>query len=188
MDSQTLITSITPNFVSPDLTTLRHENPHSASGSFFGGVGFKYLFLFLFLLFVIGNTAFANNSNITHIGRYSTVENQSSLAQINPLMAVAQFKFQPNVQTVGDAINQVLQNTSYQLVSSKLLPPIARETLSKPLPITVRTLGPICIKEAVLVLMGKEVFVLIVDPAHRLINFRVKQNIVNALGVCHGSH
>ena len=187
MDSQILITSITPNFVSPDLTTLRHENPYSASGSFFRGVGFKYFYLFL-LLFVIGNTAFANNSNITHIGRYSTVENQASLAQINPLMAVAQFKFQPNVQTVGDAINQVLQNTSYQLVSSKLLPPIAWETLSKPLPITVRTLGPICIKEAVLVLMGKEVFVLIVDPAHRLINFRVKQNIVNALGVRHGSH
>lgn len=52
----------------------------------------------------------------------------------------------------------------------------------------VRTFGPIQIKEAVLVLMGKEVFDLIVDPAHRLINFKVKPNILHALGVHHAKH
>jgi conjugative transfer region protein (TIGR03748 family) len=155
-------------------------------------------FFSLLVLFVMSSAALANgagnrysssnNSSITHIDRYSTVENRATIAQINPLMAVAQFKFQPNVRTVGDAINQVLQNTSYKLIPSKSLPLIARETLSKPLPITVRTIGPIRIKEAVLVFMGKEVFDLIVDPAHRLINFRVKQNIAHILGVHHGRH
>jgi len=128
------------------------------------------------------------NNGVTRINRYVTVENKASIAQINPLMAVAQFKFQPNIRTIGDAINQVLQNTSYKLVPSRLLPSIARETLSKPLPITVRTLGPIRIKEAVLILMGKEVFKLVVDPAHRLINFRVKPSIAHVLGKSGESH
>lgn len=188
MTSQTLKTS---NSVGPDLT-LRHKNPHSVAEHKFSSAGFKQhkqlmkLICNLFLLLIIANSAFAND--ITRIGRYSTVENEASIAQINPLMAVGQFRFQPNVVTIGDAINQVLQNTSYKLVPNKLLPPIARETLSKTLPITVRTLGPICIKEAVLVLMGNEVFDLVIDPAHRLINFRVKKNIARILGVSYGSH
>mgnify|MGYP001607379907 CR=1 FL=1 len=118
----------------------------------------------------------------TRVGRYSTVNNQATIAQINPLLAIAQFKFQPPVQTIGDAIKQVLQNTSYALVPDKQLPQIAQETLKKQLPITVRTLGPLSIKEAVLVLMGKEVFDLVVDPAHRLINFKIKPSILHTLG------
>ena len=54
------------------------------------------------------------------------------------LLAIAQFKFQPPVQTIGDAIKQVLQNTSYALVPDKQLPQIAQETL-KTIAITVRT-------------------------------------------------
>lgn len=126
--------------------------------------------------------------NVTQIDRYATVENRASAAQINPLLAIAQFRFQPSVQTIGDAIHQVLQNTSYQLVPENQLPEIAKETLTKPLPITVRSLGPISIKDAVLVLMGKEVFNLIVDPAHRLINFRVKPGLIHVLGANHEYH
>lgn len=146
------------------------------------------IFVFTLLMGVLGinSLTFAGqNYGTTRVGRYITVNNQASLAQINPLMAVAQFKFQPPVRTIGDAIRQVLQNTSYVLVPDKQLPQIAQETLKKPLPITVRTLGPLPIKEAVLVLMGKEVFDLIVDPAHRLINFKIKPSILHALGDSH---
>ena len=129
-----------------------------------------------------------NHYSVTQIDRYATVENQASAAQINPLLAVAQFRFQPNVRTIGDAIHQVLQNTSYQLVPTNQLPKIAQETLTKPLPITVRSLGPISIKDAVLVVMGKEVFNLVVDPAHRLINFRVKPGLIHVLGANHEYH
>ena len=102
------------------------------------------------------------------------MNNKATPAQVNPLVAIAQFKCQPQVETIGDAILQVLQNTSYALVPDKQLSQLAQETLKKPLPITVRTLGPLPIKEAVLVLMGKEVFDLVVDPTHRLINFKIK--------------
>ena len=140
--------------------------------------GFMKIFmtvLFMGLLSAHGLafSAFADGGT-TRVGRYTSVNNQATPAQINPLMAIAQFKFQPQVETIGDAILQVLQNTSYALVPDKQLSQLAQETLKKPLPITVRTLGPLPIKEAVLVLMGKEVFDLVVDPTHRLINFKIK--------------
>ena len=112
--------------------------------------------------------------SITQINRYATVTNKATKAQINPLNAIAQFKFSPNVKTIGDAINHVLQNTSYKLVPENKLSPLAKETLAQSLPVTVRTLGPISIKNAVIVLIGQEVFSLQIDLAHRVINFKTK--------------
>ena len=127
------------------------------------------------------STAYAT----TQVGRYSTISNKPTPAQVNPLLAVAQYKFSPKVKTIGDAIGVILQTTSYQLApASKLSIPI-KSTLTKSLPITVRTLGPIQIKDALVILMGRDVFTLVVDPLHRLINFKVKPRIAKALGVHH---
>lgn len=121
------------------------------------------------------------NASQTQIGRYTTFQNKPTRAQINPLLAVGQFRFPPSVETVGDAIDVILQNTSYKLSPKKQLSNEVLETLLKPLPITVRNLGPIEIKDAVVILMGKDVFTLVVDPLHRLINFDVKPEIKKAL-------
>lgn len=128
----------------------------------------------------VTQASFAENSS-TQIGRYSTVQNKPTAAQINPLLAVAEYKFPPSVKTVGGAIHMVLTNTSYSLVPKNSLSKAAYETLAKPLPMTNRTLGPLKVKAVLTILMGDEVFNLIVDPLHREINFEVKPRIAKAL-------
>lgn len=142
----------------------------------------KTMFLIFVLSCLAGGTTFASSSQI---GRYVTASNSPTSAQINPLLAVAQYKFSSSVTTVGAAIDQVLATTGYKLVPQKQLTKAAQETLVKPLPITVRNLGPISVKGALEVLMGKEVFNLVVDPLHRLISFKVKSSIAKELGVGH---
>jgi len=146
----------------------------------------KVFFFGIFSLCCLAiNPSYAAND--TQISRYATIANQPTAAQVNPLLAVAQYKFPPSVRTVGDAINAVLQNTSYQLVPSDKLSRSVKENLQKPLPITVRTLGPIEIKDALVVLIGRDVFTLVGDPLHRLVNFKVKPNMAKALGVQHAN-
>jgi type IV pili sensor histidine kinase/response regulator len=119
----------------------------------------------------------------TQIGRYSTVANKPTTSQVNPLLAVAQYKFPPQVESIGDAVNVVLQNTSYELVPTDKLSTSVKETLKKPLPITDRSLGPMPIKDVLVILMGKDVFTLVVDPLHRLVNFEVKPRVKKALSI-----
>ena len=51
------------------------------------------------------------------IGRYMTVANKPSNAQVNLMQQTLQVHFPTNVQTVGDAINYLLANSGYELVN-----------------------------------------------------------------------
>ena len=119
-------------------------------------------------------------SDVTQIGRYVTVDNGPTKSQINPLLAISIYRFSPSIYTVGQAVKQVLSTTGYRLVTkpSKIL----SETLSKPLPITDRKLGPMKIQSALNVLVGSEVYDLVRDPLHRLVDFKIKPSIAKALG------
>lgn len=121
----------------------------------------------------------------TRIGRYTTVANHATQAQIDPLMAVAQYKFSPRVKSVGGAMNIVLENTGYALAAKDILSKEAELIMQKPLPLTNRVLGPMSVKETLEVLMGKDVFNFIKNPLNRTINFKVKPEIYRAFGV-HG--
>ena len=122
----------------------------------------------------------ANNGSL-QTGRYQTTPIGAAPAQINPLLTVATFRFAPAVQTVGQAIHQVLQYSGYALASAPS--PDIQNTLSQPLPYSVRVLGPIQIQDALTVLMGQNVFTLVIDPLHRLVSFAVKPQIATALSV-----
>lgn len=130
------------------------------------------------LTFALG----ANASNQTQISRYSTVENKPTAAQINPLLAVAQYKFASNVRTVGGAISQVLSTSGYKIADDEKLNKDAKQVMDLPLPLVDRQLGPLTIKDTVAVLIGQNVFDIKVDPLHRTINFRVKPTIAKSLG------
>lgn len=121
------------------------------------------------------------SSNVSAVGRYITAVDVAKPDQVNPLLTVATFKFNPNVQTIGDALNQVLQYSGYALVPSQDQSAAVEQTLTKPLPYSVRTLGPLPIQDALTVLMGQDVFILVVDPLHRLVNFDLNPDIKNAL-------
>lgn len=114
-------------------------------------------------------------------GRYMTANIGAQADQVNPLLTVVTFKFTPDIQTIGQALNQVLQYSGYSLVSVADQSQAVQETLTKPLPYSVRNLGPIQIQNALTVLMGQDVFTLVVDPLHRLVNFDLKTDIQNAL-------
>ncbi|PCI35421.1 MAG: hypothetical protein COB50_05430 [Thiotrichales bacterium] len=116
--------------------------------------------------------------NVSQINRYTTIKNTPSAAEINPLLAIAIFKFPARITTVGQAMRQVLLHTGYRL--AKHLSPDVKQTLKKPLPLTNVTLGPMPIKAALLVLMGKEVYLMQRDPLHRLINFKLKPSFTHA--------
>lgn len=118
---------------------------------------------------------------ITQVGRYVSVKTGAGAAQINPLTAVGTFHFSASVKTVGDAIHQVLAPTGYQL--SEKLTPNVKYTLTKPLPMTNRNLGPMKIETALEVLMGKAVYTLQVDALHRVINFQLTPSLANQSGV-----
>ncbi len=111
---------------------------------------------------------------ISQVGLYSTESTTPTTAQMNPLTAVSTFNFGRQVNTVGQAVNQVLQVSGYAMVPVNQLPLVAQETLIKPLPITQRALGPISVSDAVTVLMGSNVFTLMIDPVNRLVSVSVK--------------
>jgi len=119
-------------------------------------------------------------SSGTQISRYVTEKDTPTNAEINPLAAVSTFVFQASVVTVGDAVNQVLVTSGYQLAPH--LNHTVKATLQQPLPITDRQLGPMPIQSALEVLMGEEVYQLEQDPLHRLVSFKVRPSIKNALG------
>lgn len=146
---------------------------------------FKTLFLSLIILCTLtgcatdllnkqdNNTDYIGN-DLTQVGRYSSIENTPTISQKNPLLAISQFKFNARIKTVGQALTQVLQDTGYSLVYENQLPVSVRDVLLKALPITQRELGPISVSDALRVLIGDQVFNLVVDPVHRLITFKLK--------------
>lgn len=142
--------------------------------------------LLVALMISLWSPLFAHNYHRTQISRYASVSNTPTAAQINPLVAVSQFRFGLNVQTVGDAITQVLRNTGYTLAPASSLSHNIQAILGKPLPVTQRKLGPLSIKTTLTVLMGQQVVQLIEDPVHRIVTFRLNSRIKRAL--THGEH
>jgi conjugative transfer region protein (TIGR03748 family) len=137
-------------------------------------------------LSVLSVNSFAlTNQNHTQIGRYTTVDNKPSAAQVNPLLAVGQYKFSSGIRTVGDAVKQVLSTTGYRLAEKHKINTDAASVLKLPLPLVDRQLGPLSVKTTINVLMGEEVFDLHIDPLHRVINFRVKPNMTKLMRAHH---
>jgi conjugative transfer region protein (TIGR03748 family) len=108
----------------------------------------------------------------TVIGRYLGVTNQALPQQNDLLNQTFQIHFPLSIKTVGDAMNYLLQFSGYRLVSENMLIPEARQLMQLPLPQSDRVLGPLTLKDGLLVLAGKP-FGLLVDPVHRLIAFRL---------------
>ena len=128
-------------------------------------------------LFLLVITSKCFSEEITEISRYTTVRNQATRAQINPLLMVVQTHFPQSVQTVGEAMAYILQYSGYSLVDQSLMDENVRQMLSQPLPMIDRNLGPVTLQEALEVLAGKHVFRLTQDPLHRKVSFEVLPSI-----------
>ena len=133
--------------------------------------------IFLLSSLVAASASFADE--VTEVSRYTTVKNQATRAQINPLLMTVQVKFPQSVQTVGDAMDYLLRYSGYSLVNRSEMDVNVQQMLDQPLPIVDRSLGPLSLQEALEVLAGKHVFKLTEDPLHRKLSFEVLPDIKN---------
>jgi len=116
-------------------------------------------------------------ADITAVSRYTTVKNQASRAQVNPLLMMVQTRFPQSVQTVGDAMNYVLRYSGFSLVYEDQMDASVIQMLKQPLPIVDRRLGPMTLQDALETLAGKHVFKLAQDPIHRKLSFELLPDI-----------
>jgi len=116
-----------------------------------------------------------NATSLTHVSRYSTIENKPTVAQLNPLLGLQQMRFSRDVITIDQAVNNWLKHTGYSLVKLNKQSKDTQEILNQKLPQVDRNLGPLTVKEGLEVLVGKDVFHLVQDPLHRKINFELNK-------------
>lgn len=112
-------------------------------------------------------------SDITQIDRYLTTSNKTQLSQVNLLSQTIHVRFTRNIQTVGDAINYLLQFSGYSLLTEKERSIELNILLKKPLPVIDRNLGPISLSDALTTLAGSAYY-LTQDPVNRTVDFKLK--------------
>lgn len=105
------------------------------------------------------------------VTRYQTVNLHNNVASMDVMAQTVQVHFGPTVHTVGEAMNKLLQTSGYALAPNLSLD--VQHTLSKPLPLIDRTLGPMALNDALLALIGPA-FNVEQDALNRTVNFRVK--------------
>jgi conjugative transfer region protein (TIGR03748 family) len=119
-------------------------------------------------------------SDTVPYGRYLTLKMQPSVEQADVLSAVIQVHFSPLIQTVGDAVHEVLRYSGYALIEEPQQSDDLKNTLKKPLPFVYRDLGPLPLRQVLSVLIGAP-FELEADLLHRTINFKLKPAIQSAM-------
>jgi conjugative transfer region protein (TIGR03748 family) len=113
------------------------------------------------------------NENDTQVGRYVTVSNKPKSYQVDLLTQTIQVRSTSNIQTVGDEINYLLKLSGYSLVPEIQRNVALKIILRKPLPVVDRELGPVSLKDGLMVLVGPA-FELERDPINRTIDFKLK--------------
>lgn len=109
----------------------------------------------------------------SQVGRYLTISHKTNQSQMNLLSQNIQVRFPQTVQTIGDAINYLLRFSGYSLVAIDQMNSALKTTISKPLPVIDRELGPISLKDGLITLVGPA-FYIKEDPINRLVDFQLK--------------
>jgi len=149
--------------------------------STFLGLKKDKLFVVLGAFFLMSSNSFAGS--VSQIGRYTTIDNKPTAAQINPMQSIQKMHFPSQTKTVGDAVRYWLRFSGYALVSDKSLSKEASTLLNQPLPVVDKSLGPLSVKEGVEVLMGQGVFHLVQDPLNRKLDFKLDKKYAAIYGV-----
>lgn len=119
--------------------------------------------------------------NVASINRYMSVDLNVKPGQMNLLTQTVQTHFAPQVETVGEALTLLLHSSGYDLIAQSERCLALQHTLTKPLPAIDRTLGPLTLRDALMVLVGPA-FSLVDDPLNRTVNFIVKPDYAVRFG------
>ena len=104
------------------------------------------------------------------VGRYSLFATTPTEAQANLLEATITVQFPDRIRTVGEAIQQLLQQSGYRLAAPDATKPESTYLFALALPAVQRSMGPMTLKRALETLAGPA-FRLVEDPVHRLVAF-----------------
>lgn len=117
------------------------------------------------------------------VGRYQTTAPQPRPDQRDLLSAMVDIELSDEVETVGEAIAAVLENSGYRL-SPNPSPSCQEELFELPLPAVHRRLGPLTLRQALEVLSGPA-YRPAMDPVRRRVSFeRVPMSKLNAVEDC----
>ena len=111
-------------------------------------------------------------ANDIQVGRYSLSTATPTEAQADLLEATITVQFPDQVQTIGEAVRHLLQQSGYRLADPEVTGPESAYLFALALPAVQRGLGPMTLKRALQTLAGP-VFHLIEDPVHRLVAFEL---------------
>ncbi len=106
------------------------------------------------------------------VGRYSTIQPLPTAEQKDLFLTVVSITFPSDVQTVGQAMNTVLDEYGFQLADPKSVDPEMQTMLELPLPKSHRELGPLTLKSMLETLAGP-VWKVVQDPVRRLVGFEL---------------
>jgi type IV pili sensor histidine kinase/response regulator len=109
------------------------------------------------------------NGGDLRAGRYQIAVPQPWPDQRDLLSAIVSLELSDEVETVGEAIAAVLQNSGYRL-SPNPSASCQEELFELPLPAVHRSLGPLTLRQALEVLSGPA-YQLATDPVRRLVSF-----------------
>ena len=109
-------------------------------------------------------------ANDVQVGRYSLLAAAPTESQTKLLATTVAVRLPGRIQTVGEAVQYLLQRSGYRLAAPESIGPDTVALFALPLPAVHRSLGPITLRDALETLAGP-VFNLVQDPVHRLITF-----------------
>lgn len=101
---------------------------------------------------------------------YTVITPTATAEQNDILSVVIVIKFPATVQTVGEAVNTLLDRSGYRLVYGAQGDPALPTLLALPLPQVHRNIGPIRLRDALQALAGSS-WILVEDPVNRLIGY-----------------
>ena len=104
------------------------------------------------------------------VGRYSVIAAVPTKAQTDLLATTLTIRFPERIQTLGEAVQYLLQRSGYRLAKVELTGPNTATLFALPLPAVHRSLGPMTLRDALETLAGPA-FNLVQDPVHRLVSF-----------------
>ncbi len=122
------------------------------------------------LLIAAAATAFTAlaDSPVVQAGRYMALIAAPTAAQVDPLAEIVTLAFPPLVRDVGGAVGLLLSPSGYRLAPPEHAGPELATVLALPLPDVQRRLGPLSRLDALQVLAGPALRV-VVDRRHRWI-------------------
>ena len=107
--------------------------------------------------------------------RYTSVEQVIPQNNIDLLTQNISITFSPDIVTVGEAVNQLLENSGYQL--TKYPDKYTSIMLKNKLPATQKSIKNANLEQVLIALTGKQ-FNIIDDPVNRIVGFKIKPKVL----------